>query len=241
MICGLKTVLQQERKKAEVRLFPTSRDRLSHFHHVRLWFLFCAKESWLQPKQGAPLPSGCKSRVSSAICPLHFLQYDWHYSKESPSSNWPTVSGIWWTSLWGIAARLHIHVTIVGQGQGLLRRRRRLSGFRWLTEKKKNRQEREADRISDSAAQNSPTWFQSLQRIPLSDSSSTQQTKYCEEHNSYLTRFCSGEAGGWEYASHCSVCSHPQCVWPTAGLLFLKLHSEESHKKVIRYIPDQEW
>lgn len=135
-------------------------------------------------------------------------------ANSQPATSRPAISGVWWTCLltiwtrsgvcprpsassWGIAAGLHIHVAVVGQGQGLLRRRRRLSGFGRLTEKKKknNRQERKADRVSDFAAQSSSTWFQPLQRIPLSDTSSTQQTKYCEEYNSYLTRCFSGMGG----------------------------------------------
>lgn len=81
------------------------------------------------------------------------------------------------TSWWGMAACSHIHVPIVGQGQGLLRRRRCLSAFGWFTGGKKNRDERR-ERLTGyltwrhTAAR---LWFQSLQRIPLSDSGCTRR------------------------------------------------------------------
>lgn len=68
MVFGLKTVLQLcvHIASNKVSLFPMSRDLLSHFHCVQLWFLFFEEESWLQPKSWAPLPFSSKS------CALHF-------------------------------------------------------------------------------------------------------------------------------------------------------------------------
>lgn len=141
----------------------------------------------LQPKSWAPSPFSSKC-VSSSICLLHFffilffffairLAQQQTVTRLKQAANQSGVCQRPSTSWWGMAACSHIHVPIVGQGQGLLRRRRCLSAFGWFTGGKKNRDERR-ERLTGyltwrhTAAR---LWFQSLQRIPLSDSGCTRR------------------------------------------------------------------
>lgn len=79
----------KKQKQKQVRIFPISRNLLSHFYHVQLWFLFVMKGSWLQPKSWAPLPIGHKS------CVLHSC------NTGNPAGGrqtcWPSIRSVSWT------------------------------------------------------------------------------------------------------------------------------------------------
>lgn len=178
-------------------------------------------------------------------------------ANSQPATSRPAISGVWWTCLltiwtrsgvcprpsassWGIAAGLHIHVAVVGQGQGLLRRRRRLSGFGRLTEKNK--------KIIDKK-EKLTGYLTSQHRAVQLDFSLYKEFHYLipaarsrQNIVRSITHTWQGAFRGWGGSrwlgicflrSQCSVCSHLKRVWPTTGAFCSrgKLHCEESRKE----------
>lgn len=86
------------------------------------------------------------SKASTSLQHLDFLFFPCGESGEmvinqrcegSETPVWRLRASLW---VWGIRVCLHVHVPVVGQGQGLLRRRRRrLGGLWWCTRKRKER------------------------------------------------------------------------------------------------------